>query len=73
MPPRHAGCSTSTKRVNWFKTDFVGKTGNLTLIVEKDKNKKFPDKNAVADVVKAARFDNLFFAPEVVTFELSLS
>jgi hypothetical protein len=37
-------------------TDFVGKSGKLTLTIEKDKNKKFPDKNAVADyVVKAAR------------------
>jgi hypothetical protein len=36
--------------------DFVGKTGKLTLTIEKDKNKKFPDKNAVADyVVKRAR------------------
>jgi hypothetical protein len=36
-------------------TDFVGKTGKLTLIIDKDKNKKFPDKNAVADyVVKEA-------------------
>ena len=32
-------------------TDFVGKTGKLTLTIEKDKNKKFPDKNAVADYV----------------------
>jgi hypothetical protein len=35
--------------------DFIGKTGKLTLTIEKDKNKKFPDKNAVADyVVKEA-------------------
>jgi hypothetical protein len=32
-------------------TDFVGKSGKLTLTIEKDKNKKFPDKNAVADYV----------------------
>jgi hypothetical protein len=31
--------------------DFVGKTGKLTLTIEKDKNKKFPDKNVVADYV----------------------
>jgi hypothetical protein len=31
--------------------DFIGKTGKLTLIVQKDKAKKFPDKNAVLDYV----------------------
>lgn len=36
--------------------EFVGKTGKLTLTIEKDKNHKFPDKNVVADyVVKVAR------------------
>lgn len=29
--------------------DFIGKTGKLKLTIEKDKNKKFPDKNAVVD------------------------
>jgi hypothetical protein len=32
-------------------TDFVGKTGELTLAIEKDKNRKFPDKNSVIDYV----------------------
>jgi len=32
-------------------TDFIGKTGKLTLKIEKDKAKKFPDKNAVSDYV----------------------
>lgn len=31
--------------------DFVGKTGKVTLTIQKDKAKKFPDKNAVADYV----------------------
>ena len=31
--------------------DFIGKTGKLTLTIEKDKAHKFPDKNAVADYV----------------------
>jgi len=31
--------------------DFIGKTGKLKLTIEKDKNKKFPDKNAVVDYV----------------------
>jgi hypothetical protein len=29
--------------------DFIGKTGQLTLTIEKDKTRKFPDKNAVTD------------------------
>ena len=32
-------------------TDFIGKIGKLTLTVEKDKSKRFPDKNVVADYV----------------------
>jgi hypothetical protein len=36
--------------------DFVGKAGKLMLTIEKDKNKRFPDKNVVADyVLKRAR------------------
>jgi len=31
--------------------DFIGKTGKLKLNIEKDKHKKFPDKNAVVDYV----------------------
>jgi hypothetical protein len=31
--------------------DFIGKTGKLTLTIQKDKAKKFPDKNAVLDYV----------------------
>jgi hypothetical protein len=36
--------------------DFVGKTGNANIVIERDRTKKFPDKNAVASyIVKAAR------------------
>jgi hypothetical protein len=37
--------------------DFVGKTGKVNIVVEKDRYKKFPDKNAVASyVVKSAGY-----------------
>lgn len=36
--------------------DFIGKTGKVNIVIERDRAKKFPDKNAVADyVVKAER------------------
>lgn len=34
-----------------FATDFIGKSGNLKLKIDKDKDRKYPDKNGVADYV----------------------
>jgi hypothetical protein len=31
--------------------DFIGKTGKVSLAVEKDKTRKFPDRNVVRDYV----------------------
>ena len=36
-------------------SDFISQTGKLTLTVEKDKARKFPDKNAVRDYVVPKR------------------
>lgn len=35
--------------------DFTRKRGRLSLVIEKDKTKLYPDKNAVADYISAAR------------------